>query len=103
MGVYLDAGVGLLAYPGEIAGDFRLGAEIVDGVQFFQQGAVGEKAVQGFVAGLAEPHDFTTTFRLWDQVMFADLAYLPFAEGAGVKCFVAIHKNIPRHQKNNSR
>ena len=68
-GFHLNAAVRLFANPGQITGDFRLGAKLVDGVQFLEQGLVGEEAVQGFVAGLAQGNDFPATFRFGDEMV----------------------------------
>jgi hypothetical protein len=86
-GFDLDAAVGMLANPLQIAGDFGLGAQRFDAIEFLEQCPVGEKAVQGFVTGLAQWNDLAPAFRLGDEVMSGDVAHLSFAQGAVVEGF----------------
>lgn len=77
-----DGAVGLGANPVEVAGDVRLLAQGVEGVQFGVEGAVAEEAVQRLVAGLAEIHDFTPALRTGDEVVAGDVTHVAFTQGA---------------------
>ncbi|MEZ4669771.1 MAG: hypothetical protein R3E39_17845 [Anaerolineae bacterium] len=70
------------AYPLQIAGNVRLLAQGIEGVQFFEQGLVGEKIVQGFVTGNTQINHLAPAFRTWNEVVLGDVAHFPFAQGA---------------------
>lgn len=90
-----DHRIRLFANPFEIAGDLRVLAQRVEGMQFFEQRFIGEEAMQGFVAGRAQIDHLTSTFGFRDEMMTGDGMHFTPAQGAAVENFgwLTTHKN----------